>query len=149
MSTTLSPVPLLTPLRIDTSYPSSATVRVTVVGEIDLATASELHAGLRCALSRQAPDLLDVDLGGVTFMDCTGLGVLVAVRNAAIRSGCQLRVTNPQPIVRRILELTGLLGVFTPQVDQPVPAPIHSVPAARNGSAPTALTQPLDLLVAA
>jgi hypothetical protein len=49
-------------------------------------------------------------------MDCTGLTVLVVARDAALRTGCQLRITNPQPIVRRVLELTGLLGVLVRDV---------------------------------
>ena len=50
MSTTLSQVALLTQLRVDTSYPSPDTIRVAVVGEIDLATAHGAAArlGVEC-----------------------------------------------------------------------------------------------------
>jgi anti-anti-sigma factor len=54
-----------------------------------------------------------VDLGGVTFLDCTGLGALIGARNVAVHSGRQLRVHHPQPFVRRILEVTGLVDVLT------------------------------------
>jgi anti-anti-sigma factor len=64
-------------------------------------------------LRDQRPDLLDIDLSGVTFLDCTGLGALIAVRNAAIEAGGQMRLSHPQPIVRRVLEVTGVLGMFT------------------------------------
>jgi hypothetical protein len=76
------------------------------------------------------PDLLDVDLGEVTFLDCAGIGALVGVRNAAVQAGRQMRVTHPQPIVRRILEVTGLLGVLTAPTDQRSPQP-RSRPASR------------------
>jgi len=39
--------------------------------------------------------------------------VLVAVRNAAMAAGRQMRVSHPRPIVCRALKVTGLLGVFT------------------------------------
>jgi anti-anti-sigma factor len=149
MSTKLSPVAVLAQLRIDTSYPSPATARAAVTGEVDLATATTLRDRLFDVLDGQNPSVLDVDLAGVTFMDCTGLGVLVAVRRAAARTGCQLRVTNPQPIVRRVLEVTGLLGVLTTQIDQPPPVPTRSEYPSQIAPTPAALIQPPAMPVAA
>jgi anti-anti-sigma factor len=143
MSTTFSPVVPAAWIRIGTSYPSPATVRVTVAGEIDLATVPALHDALHGALSAHAPELLDVDLARVTFLDCIGLGVLVAVRRTAAAAGCHLQVTNPQPIVRRVLELAGRLDVVTFQIDRSLPAPARSGPASRTGPAPTTATPPL------
>jgi anti-anti-sigma factor len=113
MSTTLSPVTALFQLHLDTSRPAPSTVRVAVVGEVDLATAHVLRDRLLGVLREQAPAVLDVDLAGVTFLDCTGIGALVAVRNAAMHTGRQVRVTHPQPIVRRVLDATELLGPLT------------------------------------
>jgi anti-anti-sigma factor len=62
-----------------------------------------------------------VDLAGVTFLDCTGISALVIVRNAARRTGGQVRITHPQPVVRRLLDVTGLLGPLTAPIDQPPP----------------------------
>ncbi len=148
MSTTaFSPVTGLAQLHIDASYPSAATAQVAVVGEVDLATAPVLRERLLRVLRDQRPDLLDVDLAGVTFLDCTGLGALVAVRNAAIQAGRQMRVSHPQPIVRRVLEVTGLLGVFTTPTT--VPAPSGSGYPSRVGPTAAAVAQPPDLMVAA
>jgi anti-anti-sigma factor len=114
MSTTHSPVTALTPLHIAATASSPpGTVRVAVTGEVDLATAPELRERLLGVLHTHGPAVLDIDLAGVTFLDCTGIGALVAVYNAAVHAGCQLRVLHPQPIVRRVLEVTGLLDVFT------------------------------------
>ncbi|MGN9907610.1 STAS domain-containing protein [Phytohabitans sp. LJ34] len=83
----------------------------------------------------------------VTFLDCTGLAALVAVRNAAVQAGGQMRVSHPQPIVRRVLEVTGLLAVFTaPTI---VPTPTGSGRPSRLAPALAAVTQPPDLMVAA
>jgi anti-anti-sigma factor len=137
MSTTRSPVTALTQLHLDTSWPSPSTARVAVVGEVDLATAHLLRDRLLSVLREQAPAVVDVDLAGVTFLDCTALSALVAARNAAIHAGCQVRVSQPQPIVHLMLEATGLLGVFTAPIDQPQP-PSRSERPARTARADVA-----------
>jgi anti-anti-sigma factor len=105
-------------LHIDTTYPSPATARAAVVGEVDLATAQVLREGLLHVLRTRPPAVLDVDLSGVTFLDCAGIGALVAIHNAAVAGGCQMRVTGARPIVRRILDVTGLLSILTAPSDQ-------------------------------
>jgi len=149
MSITFPPVTPLAQLRIDTSCPAPGTVRVAVAGEIDLSTADVLHAGLLAVLSAQLPEHIEVDLAGVTFMDCGGLTVLVAVGNAAAHTGCQLRITNPQPIVRRVLDVTGLLDVFTARFEQTPSVPTGSAPGSPIRPTPRNATQSVDLLVAA
>jgi anti-anti-sigma factor len=146
MSTTLSPVTALAQLHLDTSWPARSTARVSLVGEVDLATAHLLRDRLLGVLREQAPAVLDVDFAGVTFLDCTGISALVAVRNAAMHTGCQVRVTHPQPIVRRVLDVTGLLGPLTAPIDQPLS--VGSVNPAQVGR-PTAATLLPGMMVAA
>lgn len=148
-TTTSSPVAALAQLHNDTSYPSPAMARVAVAGEVDLATAAALRERLLHVLYDQSPDLIDVDLAGVTFLDCTGIGALVAVRNAAVQAGRQVRVSHPRPIVRRVLEVTGLLGVFTAPIGLPAPAPTGSETPSRFGPTPRAVTQPTERMAAA
>jgi anti-anti-sigma factor len=145
-ATILSPTPLAQ-LRIDASCPAPGTVRVAVAGEIDLSTADVLRAELLRALSARLPHRMEVDLAGVTFMDCGGLTVLVVAGKAAARTGCRLQITNPQPIVRRVLDLTGLLGVLTARFDQTPPG--ATGPASPIGPTSGNVTQPATLLAAA
>lgn len=149
MSTTLSPVTPLAQLRIDTSCPAPGTVRVAVAGEIDLSNSDELHTGLLGVLSARLSHRIEVDLAGVTFMDCSGLTVLVVVGKAAARTGCQLRITNPQPIVRRVLDLTGLLDVLTARFDQTPLMATRSASVSPTEPAPGNVTRPAGLLLAA
>ena len=118
MITTFTPVTPLAPLGIDASCPSPGTARLAVAGEIDLSNSDLLHVRLLNVLSTLHPHHIEVDLAEVTFLDCSGLTVLVALSQAAARTGCRLRITNPQPIVRRVLDLTGLLDALTADVDQ-------------------------------
>jgi len=121
MFTTVSPVTPLTQLRIDARCPAPGTVQVAVIGEVDLSTSDLLRVRLLTVLSALRPHRIEVDLAGVTFLDCSGLTVLVVLGQAAARLGCRLRITNPQPIVRRVLDLTGLLNVLTAGFDQAPP----------------------------
>ena len=105
-------------LRIDTTYPSPDTARAAVVGEVDLATAQDFRDSLLSVLRAHAPTALNVYLSGVTFLDCTGISALIAVRNAAVQVDCHMWATDPSPIVHRILDLTGLLSVLTAPPDQ-------------------------------
>ncbi|GAA4698586.1 STAS domain-containing protein [Phytohabitans rumicis] len=149
MSAPFSPLATLAPLYVETSIPSPATARVAVAGEVDLATAAALRERLLRVLHGHSLNLLDVNLAGVTFMDCTGIGALIGVRNAAARAGCQVRVTDPQPIVRRVLEATGLLGVFTAPIEQPQRRPARSEYPLGAEPVPTAVTVQANVTIAA
>lgn len=101
-------------LRIQTRHLSPGTVLITVAGEVDLATNDEFQDGLLHALVTRLPHHLEVDLDGVTFMDCGGLTALVLASQVAARTGCRLQITNPPSLLRRMLETTGLSSLLTP-----------------------------------
>ncbi|MEV8513521.1 STAS domain-containing protein [Dactylosporangium sp. NPDC051484] len=87
---------------------ADGTVTVTASGELDMITAPDLINVLRKAIHRHGPRV-DLDLTGVTFMDSTGLQVLVAA-NTDVGGG--LRITGTSPAVYRLLRLTGVLEEF-------------------------------------
>jgi anti-sigma B factor antagonist len=82
-------------------------------GEIDLARAPEIRsAGERIVDSLSAGDSLVVDMGAVVFIDSTGLGALVSLRNSATRAGAKLILRRTPPQVLRVIELSGLKDSF-------------------------------------
>jgi anti-anti-sigma factor len=84
---------------------------VVVVGEVDMHTAPTLSAGLDFALTR-VPELLVVDLSGVTFLASAGLSLLVAAHQQA----GELRVVaSAQAIIRpiQITALDTLLSIYS------------------------------------
>ncbi|MFG1679164.1 STAS domain-containing protein [Nonomuraea sp. NPDC049269] len=101
-------------------------VTLTPVGEIDLLTAGALRAAIEDTLNAPGPVNVLVDLARVTFLDCAGIGALVAGHNIAIRRGRGYTVVNPQRRVRRVLELAGVLEELT---HLPQSAPSTSRPA--------------------
>ena len=52
-------------------------------------------------------------LDGVTFMDSTGLGVLVGAHKAQVAGGGRFEVVCSDPRLLRILRITGLHRVLT------------------------------------
>jgi anti-anti-sigma factor len=112
MSVNSSPVSPALRLHIDSIRVSPTAAWVGVAGEVDLATAPMLRARLLVVLHDKRPAEVDVDFAEVSFLDCAGIGALVAVYNVAVDGGQRMRVSHPLPIVRRIMELTHLLGVL-------------------------------------
>jgi anti-sigma B factor antagonist len=79
---------------------------VSLAGECDLHTGRRLRDALTSEVSRGARRLI-LDLSGLAFMDSTGMQVLLAARTVLSVRGGTLVVVSPQPVVARILELTG------------------------------------------
>ena len=89
-----------------TSTLTPPVVTVIVCGEIDVATKEPLRDALTAALTRGTN--LEADLSAVTFMDASGIGVLIAAQLDAAASGGSLTLRNPSRAVRL---LTGILGL--------------------------------------
>ena len=56
--------------------------------------------------------ILILDLCKVEQVDAGGIGVLLELRRWARQHSAQVKVVNPSPIVRRVLEATHLTSIF-------------------------------------
>jgi anti-sigma B factor antagonist len=54
-----------------------------------------------------------IDLSALEYIDCCALGVLGRVRAQARQAGGDLVLAAPRGPVQRLLDLTGLIGVFS------------------------------------
>ncbi len=81
---------------------------LTLRGELDLATVPVLEDALQRA--ERTHDLVVVDLRDLTFLDSTGLHVLISAEQRARRSSSRLVIVQGPPQVRRLLELTGAIA---------------------------------------
>ena len=86
-------------------------VRLSVSGVIDLRCRDDLRNRLLAMISIDHVDDVLIDLDLVEFLDCSGIGALVAGRNAADAAGSRFQVRNPRGVVATVMELT---GAFTP-----------------------------------
>jgi anti-anti-sigma factor len=84
---------------------------VSVAGDCDTTTGQQYRAALM-PQARRASRRLIVELSGVDFMDCAGVQMLLAVRAAAAARGSLLVLACPQPIVARVLSVTGADAVI-------------------------------------
>jgi len=93
---------------------------ILVEGDIDIATAPRLNADIQAAFQAEVNELI-VDLREVTFIDSTGLGVLVGARKRARSSGAHLKLMLPEGQARFPFEVTGLASMFDTHDDNPKP----------------------------
>ena len=73
-------------------------------GELDLVTVETLRA----LDAIKSPDRLVLDLRGLSFLDSTGLQLLVALHRRARRDGLQLTLVAPAAPIDRAIQLCGL-----------------------------------------
>lgn len=83
------------------------TTVVWLSGELDLTSAGQFGAAIDAALGSD-PDRLILDASGLTFMDSSGIVLLIT----AAQRVQEVQVRDPSPIVRRLIELTGLTKVL-------------------------------------
>jgi anti-sigma B factor antagonist len=77
-----------------------------VTGDIDLSTVAGLRERLFGLADEGQP--LIIDLNGVTFIDSTGLGVLVGTARRVAGHGGSLHAVCSQPQTRKLLWMTGV-----------------------------------------
>jgi anti-sigma B factor antagonist len=106
----------MAPLELSTEEREGGAV-VRLVGEVDLSQADALSAELERA-EQTAPDPLVVDLRGVSFMDSTGLRLLLGALRRAEPAARRLVVVRGQEQVRELFRVAGLEDVFE-LVDDP------------------------------
>ncbi|WP_249999316.1 STAS domain-containing protein [Actinoplanes sp. M2I2] len=88
--------------------------RVTVIpeGDISLETVDVLRGVLRSVVDGQNASFIDVDMQAVTFLDSSGIGVLVAAKRMAANRGATLMLREPTAMVRMVLEIAHLDGLL-------------------------------------
>jgi anti-anti-sigma factor len=84
-----------------------ATRRFFLRGDIDLATAADLRSELESLVAAIDGDLV-LDCCGLTFIDSTGVSVIVATQHALNARGNELRVANVDGVAARVLDVLGL-----------------------------------------
>jgi len=99
-------------LRADVHLVAPAQILITATGELDASTSAHLEEVVRGCLRERDARGIEVDLAGVTFLDSAGIQGLLTCRRHAHEAGCRLRLSNPAPLVRRVVEITGLLEIF-------------------------------------
>jgi anti-anti-sigma factor len=100
------------PLLTVSAVPDRDQVRIVAAGEVDLATAGELREQITVLLDVGWRDVL-TDLREVTFMDTSGVHVLLDANLRAQAEGVKLTVLVEPGPVRELLRITAADRVIT------------------------------------
>ena len=78
-----------------------------VQGDIDVCTSPALQKQLSILIATEDP-LVEVDLGGVPYLDSSGVAVLMKTKRTLDGHGRDLKLLNVLPSVRRIFSVLAL-----------------------------------------
>ena len=85
---------------------------VTLSGDLDMSATFRLEPALdRLLYSGQVGELV-LDLGGLAFLDSSGLGLLLATYERSREAGTAMAIVGPSPEVQRVFRLAGVETVL-------------------------------------
>jgi anti-anti-sigma factor len=86
---------------------TSGALTLAIAGELDLASVGPVHAAIDEAVDGGRKQLV-FDLGDLTFMDSSGIAMMLKISKEVD----SMVLRNVTPIVRRVIEVTGLVDVL-------------------------------------
>jgi anti-anti-sigma factor len=86
-------------------------VRVSLQGELDLASVRQMEEHF-AAIDEQEPVRVVVDLGGLEFIDSSGLRMLLLADTRAREHGYELVLLAGSEPVQRVFEMTGACEIL-------------------------------------
>lgn len=94
-------------MKIDIKSEGSSAVAV-LSGEIDHHNAKEIRTELDKYIISAQPKELTIDFRNISFMDSSGIGLIMGRYKLIHECGGSLVVSNPQSYIRRVLRLSGI-----------------------------------------
>jgi anti-sigma B factor antagonist len=86
-----------------------------VSGEVDIYDAPEMKLRLHKCIDQTPADLV-LDCAGLSYIDSTGMGVLISVLKHLKDIGKEMRIIRLSPYIYKIFTITGLQNIFTIEV---------------------------------
>jgi anti-anti-sigma factor len=101
------------------------TLNVSDIRELATATANSFQSELSAALSSDVRQI-DLDLSQTSFVDCGGLGALVAIRKKASNGhgAATVRLLNPPKPLQHMVNLMKMTGVFPIETSETMGTPV-------------------------
>ena len=78
------------------------------IGEIDHHETKELRREMDAEIINSMPEKIVIDLSRTTFMDSSGLGLILGRFNKASELGIDIEVVNPGEKIMKILSMSGV-----------------------------------------
>ncbi|MBR5095386.1 MAG: STAS domain-containing protein [Oscillospiraceae bacterium] len=94
-------------MELGTAY-MSGRLTVSLRGELDQHEARETMRALEDLLEEQLPRELVLDLSGLTFMDSSGVALLIRTSRLVRELGGKIWIEDPAPQPKRVIEAAGI-----------------------------------------
>ena len=88
-------------------------------GEIDHHCAQPMRAEIDAKIDDLQPSVLVLDFAGVTFMDSSGIGLIMGRHRTREAIGGSVIVRDPPPHIRRVIRLSGMERIAQIQIQKP------------------------------
>ncbi len=86
----------------------NGTVTAAITGEIDHHSARWLRMDIDTAICDHAPGILRLDFKGVTFMDSSGVGLVMGRYKAMSNIGGKVELVNMPDFIEKVMVLAGM-----------------------------------------
>lgn len=90
---------------------------ISPLGEIDISNAADLRTALDEAFMEQKGDIV-LYFDQISYMDSTGLGVIIGAFSRMRELGYRLMVKNPRDNIQRLLRITNLDKLLSPDFNE-------------------------------
>ncbi len=94
-------------------------------GELDHHNAAEMRTAIDSAIELNMPSLLILDFSAVSFMDSSGIGLVMGRFRNLQRTGAALHITGTSPQIYKVMKLSGIerlakldIGGFKVEIDK-------------------------------
>ena len=77
-------------------------------GELDHHTAREMRNAIDSSIELNMPSLLILDFSQISFMDSSGIGLVMGRYRNLSRCGAKLHITGTSPQIYKVMKLSGI-----------------------------------------
>ncbi len=82
-------------------------------GELDHHTARDMRTAIDSAIELNMPTLLVLDFSEISFMDSSGIGLVMGRYRTLSRRGASLHITGTSPQIYKMMRLAGMEKLAT------------------------------------
>lgn len=82
-------------------------------GEIDHHTSRQIRSEIDDCIARTSPKIIELDFKDVTFMDSSGIGLIMGRYKLATSLGAEVRITQASSYLKRVMKLAGIDSIVS------------------------------------
>ena len=87
---------------------SGSVMKAALSGEIDHHSVRDVRERIDMELDINRPKMLFLDFGKITFMDSSGIGLVLGRCRKTQLYGGKVEILNPSPQIKKVMKLSGL-----------------------------------------